>query len=540
MRFDPVAQWAARTPSRVAIRQRRPGALAWSYAELHARIDAVLRWLREQDVAPGDRVALLASNRVDCLLLAFAAWRLGATVVPLNWRLAPPELARLVAHATPHVVLFDDQHQALAEDTRQLCGVHTRATWWPLPASWSRNDEGAGSSGQRGAEALGNPDAVSAVAARDASAYAHPDAHRIAMLLYTSGSTGLPKGVMITHAQLEANARCTIAGWALHAEDRALVATPLFHTAGWHAFTTPVLAAGGTVVLDGDFDADHFMTTLASEAITRVFVVPTQLLMVQRSARWGAPLPALRQWLVGGAPCPRPARDAALHAGYPVVEAYGLTEFGPNCFVLEGPNGSDRPGTVGHPLPGLEARVVDHAEMPLAPGAVGALQLRGAPRCSGYLDDPAATAALFAADGWVRTGDLASIDARGIVRIAGRIKELFISGGEHVHPGEVERTLREFPVIDDAVVVAVPDPWWGEVGCAVIVSPGPFDVDGLVRHLRQALAGYKVPRYLWTVDAFPLLGSGKIDRARVAELARAALLGEDSSMVAIPHDAGRR
>ena len=539
MSFDPVAQWAARTPSHLAVRQCHPADCAWTYAALHALVEGASTWLRAYGVGRQDRVAVLASNRVETLIVAFAAWRLGAIAVPLNWRLTPGELARLLEHAAPRVLLMDADHEALARDALARDALahdalrHTREPMvaTPLPSVNAFTATPAGHASISGV--------AEAEADADSDAADHADADEVAMLLYTSGSTGQPKAVCVSHRQLRANAEATIAGWGMSPEDRVLVATPLFHTAGWHALTTPVLAAGGTVVLDGDFEAERFMGTMQAEAITRTFVVPTQLLMAQRTSRWGMPLPALRQWLVGGAPCPRAARDDAQATGYPVVEAYGLTECGPNCFVLDPQVTALPPGTVGHPLPGLEARVVDEAEAPVARGTVGALQFRGAMVCAGYWEDPPASRALMAHDGWMRTGDLASVEADGRFRMAGRAKALFISGGEHVYPGEVERALREVEAIEEVVVVAVPDPWWGEVGCAVVTRRAPLDVDVLMRHARLALAGYKRPRYLLEIATWPTLGSGKIDRARVAELARAALAGEDSSMMAISQDAGR-
>jgi fatty-acyl-CoA synthase len=411
--------------------------------------------------------------------------------------------------------------------------------------------------------ALAHPDAAPARAARrlaldDAAPGAAPPADEPpdeppdasadapTMLLYTSGSTGAPKGVVLPRRQLLYNAVATCTAWRLGADEIVPVATPLFHTGGWHVYLTPALHAGATAVLFDGWDADAFLDGLAAHGCTRAFAVPTQLTLLREAPRWGAALPALRARLAhvisGGAPLP-PALRAALAAdGLRVREGYGLTECGPNCFAADDALAAAHPGAVGVPMPFLDVRLVDAAGAPVPDGTPGELLLRGPQLFAGYFGRPADTAAALDARGFLRTGDLAvrepTADGRaGVYRVCGRRKEMYISGGENVFPGEVEAVLAGCPGVLEAAVVGVPDARWGEVGCAFVVARGaagaagaagaPADAGTLAAavtaHARAALAGYKVPRRVEVLAApLPRLGSGKVDRRALAARATSA------------------
>lgn len=493
--FDPIAWWATVDGERTALIDAPTGART-TYRALHHEADVWHGLLAARGVVPGDRVAVLAQNRVEFIPLFFACIRRGAILVPLNWRLSPPELGRVLAHAEPALLFGEDSLRGLAEAALQHAG---RAVPWldldrDVPRLLSRARE----------------DAVPASPPRT-----HDDC---TMLLYTSGSTGAPKGVMLPHRQLLWNAMATTIGWGLGPADVAPAATPFFHTGGWHVFTTPLLSRGGTVVLFGPFDADSYLDTLARYGLTMTFGVPTQLDLLQRSASWGTPLPALRTFISGGAPCPQRTRDAVRNAGYRFREGYGLTECGPNCFATNDTTARRKDGTVGWPVPFLQMRL-RHADGHLvAPDDIGELELRGPQLFGGYFRAPEVTAEALTPDGWLRTGDLASADAEGTHRIRGRRKEMFISGGENVFPGEVEAALLDVPGVLEAAVVGVPDARWGEVGCALIVTRTGAEtpeVGTLLAQARERLAGYKVPRHVVFAEAIPKLGSGKIDRRAV-------------------------
>jgi fatty-acyl-CoA synthase len=278
---------------------------------------------------------------------------------------------------------------------------------------------------------------------------------------------------------------------------------------------------GGTVVLCPRFDADGFLDALAEERCTRAFAVPTQLVMLRDSRRWGVELPALRRFMAGGAPCPPALADAVRASGYGLREGYGLTECGPNCFAISDEEAARRPGRVGWPVPFLEMRLAADGGRDARPGEPGELLLRGPQLFGGYLHSPERTAEVMAPGGWLRTGDLAVRDADGAYAICGRRKEMFISGGENVFPGEVEAALADHPAVAEVVVVGVPDERWGELGCAFVVQRPESQTSGddVARFARGRLAAYKVPRRVVFLAELPRLGSGKPDRRALAELA---------------------
>jgi len=513
---DLISWWGRVTPSRVAIVDRTRDA-RYTYSELDAGAERWARALVTLDVQPGDRVATLTGNRVDVIALFFGAMRMGAVLVPLNWRLAALELGRVVADARPSLVVGEARFRALAEDTERGAGVPLR--WIDLDAEVPALL--AASEGTSVARQRSEPDAA-------------------AMLLYTSGSTGKPKGAILPHRQLFYNALATTIGWQIGADDIAMVATPFFHTGGWHVFSTPLWHRGGTLVLFDQFEPTAFLDALAEERVTLAFSVPTQIVMLTGSPSWGRELPALRFLISGGAPCPQALGERVRAAGIRFREGYGLTECGPNCFAITDEEALRRPGAVGWPVPFLEMMLgrgdwsrergtgnsgpgTGSRGEPAAGGQMGTdepgeLLLRGPQMFAGYFNDPERTAEAIDSDGWLHTGDLAMRDADGAYRICGRKKDMFISGGENVFPGEVEAALADCPGVGEAVVVGMPDEKWGEVGRAFVVCRRgeTVTVADIVVHARRRLAGYKVPKSVVLVDDLPRLGSGKPDRRALA------------------------
>ena len=484
------------TPGRTALVDRARDARL-TYAELDRAADRWRGALWALGVRPGDRVAVLARNRPEHAELLHACRRAGAGLVPLNWRLAAPELAAVLDGARPRVLLGEGRFRALAE-----------AAWREPGGRLVDLDE----------------EAPALVARASPAGHDHPGApDDAALVLYTSGSTGRPKGALIPRRQLHWNALATCASWALGPSDVAAVATPLFHTAAWNAFATPLWHAGGTVVLFDGFDADDWLAGLAAERCTVAFAVPTQVAVALESRSWGIPLPDLRYVLCGGASCPRGVADRVRAAGYRLREAYGLTECGPNCFATTDEVALARPGSVGWPIRFLDVRVAADGGRLAEPHETGELQLRGPQLFRGYLDDPVRTAEALTPDGWLRTGDLAWHDEDGCHSIRGRRTDMYVSGGENVFPGEVEAAIAECAGVAEVVVVGVPDARWGEVGRAYVVRRAgrplaPADVEA---HARERLAGYKVPRTVVLLDEIPKLGTGKPDRAAL----HAAALG---------------
>ena len=495
-RPDPLRFWRRIAPDRVALVDRARGERL-TYAELDAGADRWAAALRGLGIARGDLVGVLAGNRREIVELYFACGRIGAALVPLNWRLAAPELAPIVADARPAVLFGEGRFRERVEGALRAAADAPR---------WIDLDDDA-----PGLLARGGPSADDV----------EIDGGEALLVLYTSGSTGRPKGAVLPHRQLFFNAVATTTAWELGADDVAPVSTPLFHTGGWNVFATPLWYRGGTVVLLDGGDADGFLAAVEEEGITVALTVPTQLLMLAESPRWGRPLPSLRRFVSGGAPCPQSLSARVRAAGYRFREGYGLTECGPNCFAISDEEALRRPGSVGWPVPFLEMRLETEDGREAEPGETGELLLRGPQLFAGYLRAPERTAEVMAG-GWLRTGDLARRDADGAYAICGRRKEMFISGGENVFPGEVEAALSDCPGVAEVVVVGVRDERWGEVGRAFVVlrSETRISETEVIAHARARLAGYKVPKSVVFLPEIPRLGSGKPDRRALAERPR--------------------
>lgn len=498
-RPDPLRFWARLDGTRTALVDRVRGGRV-SYAEMDARVDRWAALLRELGMGRGSLVAVLAGNRREQIELLFACGRVGAALLPLNWRLPAAELAPVVADARPGLLLGEGRFRAAAETA-------VTATEGPPPRWIDLDDEAPALLASIDAHRCGTEDAI-------------VDPDDAALVLYTSGSTGRPKGAVLPHRQLLWNAVATTTAWELGAADVAPISTPLFHTGGWNVFALPLWHRGGTVVLFDGFDPDAFLDGLAEEGCTVALTVPTQLLMLAERGGWGREIPSLRYFISGGAPCPPSLAERVRGAGYRFREGYGLTECGPNCFAMTTEEAERRPGSVGRPVPFLEMRLDAGDGREAEPGEAGELLLRGPQMFAGYLRDPERTAEAVTPDGWLRTGDLARRDADGAYSICGRRKEMYISGGENVFPGEVEAVLAGCPGVAEVVVVGVPDERWGEVGRAYVVPAPSAEAapERVVDFARARLAGYKVPRSVVFLPHIPRLGSGKPDRRALTTL----------------------
>lgn len=491
---DAIARWARLAPTRTAVVEDGSGRRI-TYAELDVMTARWAARLLAHGVGAGDRVALLAATCAECVALFYGCVRIGAALVPLNWRLAAPELARVVDDAAVAALVLDDRHAPLAE---RVSAVATRFPGTRLALSGAREDESLGAGVHAGLEFRPGPETPT-------------------MILYTSGSTGAPKGVVLPRRQLLYNAVATTVGWRLGPDDVGPVSTPLFHTGGWHVLLTPLLHVGATVALFDVFEPDRFLAGLAAHGCTIAFAVPTQLTMLLASPTWGVRLERLRYFISGGAPCPPSVQAAVRASGYGMRQGYGLTECGPNCFATNDVEADAHPDSVGWPMPFLEMRLAREDGSDADVGEAGELLLRGPQMFAGYHAAPQRTHDALAAGGWLRTGDLASRDADGRFTIRGRRKEMFISGGENVFPGEVEAALCDVAGVAEACVVGVGDAKWGEVGHAFVVarSDAALDEGTLLAGARARLAGYKVPKRVTFCAELPRLGSGKVDRAAV-------------------------
>lgn len=492
---DPLGKWGQLSPGRIALVDRASGARV-SYRELDRSAGKWASVLRQKGVKRGDRIAVVAGNRREVVELFFACGRIGAALVPLNWRLAAVELNAIVRHAEPALIIGEAKFRETLSAGSSWLDIDT------IAADLS------------GTELDGEADV--AVCADDP-----------VLVLYTSGSTGTPKGVIIPHRQLFFNAVATSLAWELGPDDIAPIATPFFHTGGWNVFATPLWHRGGTVVLFDKFEPDEFMRGLAEEKCTVVLTVPTQLVMMRDCTSWGIPLPALRFFISGGAPCPASLVGEVRGTGYTLKAGYGLTECGPNCFAISTDEALQRAGSVGWPVPFLEMSLRTDDGKEAGIDEPGELLLRGPQMFGGYLKDEQRTAEALD-DGWLKTGDLAKRDADGAYYICGRKKEMFISGGENVFPAEVEAAIGSHPSVGEVVVVGIEDSLWGEVGRAYVIprtgTASPTERE-LLEFARGLLARYKIPKSIIFMNDFPRLGSGKPDRRSLASMGQQTSVG---------------
>ena len=492
---DWIAKWAQVAPARVAVREAQTGR-AVHYGELSARAWRWAHALRAQGVRSGDRVALLARNGVVTFEVLTACLRLGAVFTPLNWRLAPRELADICGHCSARVLIYDaasvDAAASVLAAEPDLAGIAV------------------------GPRARGQDADAGALleCASDAGVGVSVDSEAAAMLLYTSGTTGRPKGVVLPHRQLFWNAVNTVWATDLGPSDRALACLPLFHTGGLNCLATPTLYRGGTVLLMEAFDAGLALQVAEAQRATMLVGVPTMYQMLLDAGLDRADLSALTTLLCGGAPCPEPLFDAYLDRGFNFRQGFGMTEVGPNCFSLPAWMTRRKRGSVGQPVLHGDARVVDEQGAVLGVGEVGELCLAGPHVCAGYWNDPEATQAVLR-NGWFHTGDLARFDEDGFFYVAGRRKDMFISGGENVYPAEVENVILGVAGVVEVAVVGIPDARWGEVGLAAIVARGPVDMVELERHCAAHLARFKVPKRFELVEDLPRNASGKVLTAAV-------------------------
>ncbi len=534
---DVLGERARLTPSKTVLVEVATGR-RFSYAQMDARAAAAARALTEGfGVKKGDRVALLAHNRVEFLDVFFAAAKAGFVLVPLSTRLTTNELAGILEDAQPKALIYGAEFEETVEDLlRRVKGCEGVALDAPAEPTHGRLSTFEEISSSLPAAPPG--------AAAESSSSSRPAPEDLLALLYTSGTTGKPKGVMVPHRMVGWNAVNTAVSWQLREDDVSPVFTPLYHAGGLGAFLTPIFAIGGTIVLHAGFDVEEVLATIGRERCTVVLGVPTIFRMLREAKGFaGADFSSVRWFASGGAPLPLDLIEAWQARGVVLKQGYGLTEVGVNCFAMTAEESVRKAGSIGKPLMFTEARLRLEDGREAGTDEVGELLLRGPHVCQGYFRNPEATAAALDAGGWFHTGDLAKRDADGFYTIAGRRKDMFISGGVNVYPAEVEAVLFQHAAVKDVAVVGVPDDKWGEVGVAFVVrredekkdeekismkgeegtekSEEKISLKGEEGHgaavaaelagfVASRLAKYKVPREFVFVDALPRTPYGKV------------------------------
>lgn len=489
------------TPTREALLELETGR-RFSYADLNQRACRLANFMAALGVRAGDRVSILAHNSVVYLDLFYGLAKIGAIFAPLNWRLTANELSYIVGDCLPTVMLVGPEFAGVWAEMQATAGVQHVI-------------------GLDGADVRGALDYDDGLAAASPAEPAGPllDGQAPYCILYTSGTLGRPKGAVLPHRQILWNCINTVVSWGLSERDVSPVLTPLFHAGGLFAFLTPLLYAGGRIILARAFDAEQSLRVIQEERCTVILGVPTLFQMWLDAPGFAqADFSAVHFFISGGAPLPVPLVEA-WRAQQPVVfrQGYGLTEVGPNCFSMTDAESFQKTGSVGKPIFHSQMRLVDPASgLDVPAGETGELLIRGPHVCTGYWQNPEATAKALV-DGWFHTGDMARRDDEGFYTIAGRFKDMIISGGENIYAAEVEKIFRDHPAVQDAALIGLPDPKWGEVGLMVVVLKAgkAASADELRQFCAGRLARYKVPKQVAFVDALPVSPYGKVLKAEL-------------------------
>ncbi|MDT4987342.1 MAG: fatty-acyl-CoA synthase [Micromonosporaceae bacterium] len=480
MRDEGIGSWprrrARKTPARVAVVHADR---ELTYRQLDERVTRLAYGLRARGVKRGDRVAYLGPNHPAFVESLFATATLGAVFVPINSRLTAAEIRYLLADSGAGLLIVAPENEAtvagIAAHVLRVGEGHAEGPVEPL-------DEPV---------ALADP----------------------CLIMYTSGTTGRPKGATLSHGNLTWNALNVLVDVDLAGDEVTLVTAPLFHTAALNMTCLPTLLKGGQVVIEPDFDPERVIDLVERRRVTMLFGVPTMYAAIAASPRWAtADLSSVRTLMCGGAPVPGPLIETYLRRGLSFVQGYGMTEAAPGTLLVDRWMARRKVGSAGVPHFFTDVRVARPDLTDVDAGEPGEILIQGPNVMRGYWGLPDATAATFADGGWLRSGDVAVVDGDGYVFVVDRVKDLIISGGENIYPAEVENALYAHPDVAECAVIGVPDEKWGEVGKAVVaLKPGGrAPAEELLTFLGARLARYKLPRSVEFVAALPHTASGKV------------------------------
>jgi acyl-CoA synthetase (AMP-forming)/AMP-acid ligase II len=485
-----------------------------TFDELDRAADQVANGLRTWGLGPGDRVAFVGRSCLACVELMLGAARAGVVMTILNWRLHPLELAFVISDSAPSVVVTTAEFAATIAPLPEVAGARLLVVGGGDPTGWES---------WREAQSWGLAESVP-----------HHD-DDVVLQLYTSGTTGKPKGAMLTRRSLAACIPDTVAVWQLDASSVVLSVLPVFHIAG-AGTVLGALWARSRLVIDNDPSAANMLRVIESEGVTNLVLASVMLQgLVESPAAPTTDLSSIRTVGYGAAPISAPVLHAAIDAlGCRLVQAYGLTETAGVLCILDAedhsfdPHGPpdavarsvDRLRSCGRPRPGVELRIVDiQTGAVLGAGEPGEVQARTARLMQGYWRRPEATAEVLLADGWFRTGDVGELDADGYLFLRDRLKDTIISGGENIYPAEIEEALQWHPDVAEVAVIGVPDDGWGETPCAVVVrtAGSAATAEDLMNFARDRLAHYKCPTSIDFVATLPRNATGKVLRRELRE-----------------------
>lgn len=467
---------------------------AVSYGELDELAVRVGHGLAARGVRRGDRVAYLGLNSIDLVVCMIGTAKLGAVFVPLNTRLAAPELAAILRDCAPALLLHD----------AAFAGLVTGPDVTPLGLARGEVGGAAGAS-------------LAALLADDSTPWDEPiSLDDEFMIQYTSGTTGRAKGVQLSHGNITWNLLNLLSDVDVRTDEISLVTAPLFHTAALNQVLLPTLFKGGMALIEPRFDPDRALRLIERRRVTMLFGVTSMYLALAALPAFAdADLTSLRTPLTGGAPVPESLLKVWTDRGLPLIQGYGMTETSPGATLLRAADTARRLGSAGAGVFFTDVRVVGPDGTAVGPGEPGEVQISGPNVTKGYWRNEQATRDAFTPDGWLRSGDVAVLDADGFLHIVDRLKDMYISGGENVYPAEVEQAIHTHPAVAECAVIGVPDPRWGEVGRAVITLREGCQLTetDLLAHLDGRLARYKLPRSVVIVAELPHSAAGKVLRS---------------------------
>ena len=488
------------TPNRIAVNELHTKK-DYSYEQLNNRSNRCANFMKNVlNVSKGDRVSILANNCIAYIDLFYGLCKIGAVFSPLNWRLTANELKYIISDCTPKVLIigpeFKDLYNEMKEDidVKHIISLEEAG----IANTLSYEDELSESSDLE-------------------PVYPEMTKDDPFCILYTSGTTGHPKGAIIPHRQILWNCINTVASWGLTENDISPVYTPLFHAGGLFAFLTPLLYIGGRILLSRVFDSEETLKNIVEKKCTVVLGVPTLYKMWRDSDYFiNADFSHVNFFISGGAPCPQELIEEWRSLKNVVFrQGYGLTEVGPNCFTMTNNESFNKPGSVGKPIFHSEMKLVDpETNLETEVNVPGELLIKGPTVCVGYWNNTDATSSSIC-DNWFHTGDMVHKDEDGFYYIDGRYKDMIKSGGENIYAAEVESVFLEHPAVKGAALIGIPDDKWGEIGLmAVVLDKDDTDVEktDLIKYCHGKLAKYKIPKKIVFMDDLPYTAYGKVKK----------------------------
>ncbi len=500
--FDWIARHAERTPHKLALVDDHTGR-QMTYAEFNARANRLAHFfVHTLHLQKGDRVSILAQNSADYYEVLWGCGKMGAILNTLNWRLTAPELEYILKDSAPRVLFYEPEFAGVVDSLRPLLGVETSLCMGP--------DAPNGEWTYERALAVGDPAGVPLPRLLYTDTWA---------ILYTSGTTGHPKGAQVTYGNFFYNAIGMGAAIDLHSQDVNLNVLPTFHSGGLGLYAGPVFHAGGTLVVMRAFDPAKLLQLIQDWRVTVLLLVPSIYLVLSQFPDFDKyDLSSVRSWASGGSTLPPSLVETFAQKGLIIQQGFGMTETGPTVFIIDKENAVRKAGSVGKPVLHTDVRIMDRDGNFLGPNQVGELCIRGGNVTTGYWNRPEATASALI-DGWLHSGDAAKYDDEGFYTIVDRWKDMFISGGENVYPAEVENIIYQLPAVGEVAVIGVPHPKWQEVGRALIVlKPGQTLTEEMViEHCQGKLARYKIPKSVVFVSSIPRNAAGKVLKRELRE-----------------------